>query len=88
MRPRQELQAAMLSLDGNFLHVDGQGDSSATKEKQEPFRHNPCLECYIDVVVLRHPVTGSVPKVAKNTSKSMLNVGDGIGFYPTQPSAY
>jgi carbamoyl-phosphate synthase/aspartate carbamoyltransferase/dihydroorotase len=77
-------QAAMMRLGGNFLHVDGQGNSSAAKKKESLEDTIKCLECYVDVVVLRHPVTGSVPQVANATSKPLLNAGDGIGEHPTQ----
>jgi carbamoyl-phosphate synthase/aspartate carbamoyltransferase/dihydroorotase len=77
-------QAAMMRLGGNFLHVDGQGNSSAGKKKESLEDTIKCLECYVDAVVLRHPVTGSVPQVAKATTKPLLNAGDGIGEHPTQ----
>jgi carbamoyl-phosphate synthase/aspartate carbamoyltransferase/dihydroorotase len=83
-RTSSSFQAAMMRLGGNFLHVDGQGNSSAAKKKESLEDTIRCLECYVDVVVLRHPVTGSVPKVAKSTMKPMLNAGDGIGEHPTQ----
>lgn len=77
-------QAAMMRLGGKFLHVDGQGNSSAAKKKESLEDTIRCLECYADVVVLRHPVTGSVPKVAMATAKPLLNAGDGTGEHPTQ----
>ena len=77
-------QAAMMRLGGNFLHVDGQGNSSAAKKKETLEDTIRCLECYVDAIVLRHPVTGSVPKVVQATTKPLLNAGDGIGEHPTQ----
>jgi len=77
-------QAAMMRLGGKFLHVDGQGNSSAEKKKESLEDTIRCLECYVDAVVLRHPVTGSVPQVAQFTTKPLLNAGDGIGEHPTQ----
>ena len=77
-------QAAMMRLGGKFLHVDGQGNSSAAKKKESLEDTIRCLECYVDVVVLRHPVTGSVPNVASACQKPLLNAGDGIGEHPTQ----
>lgn len=83
-RTSGSFQAAMMRLGGKFLHVDGQGNSSAAKKKESLSDTIRCLECYVDVVVLRHPATGSVPKVAKIAAKPMLNCGDGIGEHPTQ----
>ena len=77
-------QAAMMRLGGKFLHVDGQGNSSAAKKKESLEDTIKCLECYVDVVVLRHPVTGSVPNVCQATTKPLLNAGDGINEHPTQ----
>jgi aspartate carbamoyltransferase len=77
-------QAAMMRLGGKFLHVDGQGNSSAAKKKESLEDTIRCLECYVDAVVLRHPVTGSVTQVAHATTKPVLNAGDGIGEHPTQ----
>lgn len=83
-RTSGSFQAAMMRLGGKFLHVDGQGNSSAAKKKESLEDTIRCLECYVDVVVLRHPLTGSVPKVAMSTTKPLLNAGDGIGEHPTQ----
>mmetsp|Transcript_13590 Transcript_13590/g.31864 ORF Transcript_13590/g.31864 Transcript_13590/m.31864 type:complete len:333 (-) Transcript_13590:234-1232(-) len=77
-------QAAMMRLGGKFLHVDGQGNSSAAKKKESLADTIRCIECYADAIVLRHPVTGSVPKVVEATTKPVLNGGDGIGEHPTQ----
>jgi aspartate carbamoyltransferase len=77
-------QAAVMRLGGKFLHVDGQGNSSAGQKKESLEDTIRCLECYVDAVVLRHPVTGSVTQVAQSTSKPILNAGDGIGEHPTQ----
>jgi len=77
-------QAAMVRLGGTFLHVDGQGNSSAAKKKESLSDTIRCLECYVDAIVLRHPETGSVPQVVQSTTKPVLNAGDGIGEHPTQ----
>ena len=77
-------QAAMMRLGGKFLHVDGQGNSSAAKKKESLEDTIRCLECYVDAIVLRHPETGSVPRVVQTTTKPLLNAGDGIGEHPTQ----
>ena len=77
-------QAAIMRLGGTFIHVDGQGNSSAAKKKESLEDTIKCLECYVDALVLRHPETGSVPKVSQVTNKPLLNAGDGIGEHPTQ----
>ena len=42
------------------------------------------LECYADVIVLRHPETGSAAIAAKAAHKPVINAGDGTGEHPTQ----
>jgi aspartate carbamoyltransferase len=42
------------------------------------------LECYADVIVLRHPEVGSAAIAAKAARKPVLNAGDGVGEHPTQ----
>eukprot|EP00980_Cylindrotheca_fusiformis_P026159 scaffold15472_cov117-Cylindrotheca_fusiformis.AAC.23 len=83
-RTSGSFQAAMMRLGGKFLHVDGQGNSSAAKKKETLADTIRCIGCYADAVVLRHPVTGSVPEVSKLITKPLLNAGDGIGEHPTQ----
>ena len=81
-------QTAMMRLGGTFIHVDGSagGNSSAGKKGESLEDTVRCLECYADVTVLRHPVTGSVPGLALGdaTTKPVINAGDGVGEHPTQ----
>ncbi|MFN3492026.1 MAG: aspartate carbamoyltransferase, partial [Anaerolineales bacterium] len=42
------------------------------------------LECYADVIVLRHPETGSAAIAAKASKKPVINAGDGVCEHPTQ----
>lgn len=77
-------QAAVMRLGGKFIHVDGQGNSSANKKGETLEDTIRCLECYTDATVLRHPVHGSVGKVIAMSAKPVLNAGDGVGEHPTQ----
>mmetsp|Transcript_42940 Transcript_42940/g.48766 ORF Transcript_42940/g.48766 Transcript_42940/m.48766 type:complete len:337 (-) Transcript_42940:182-1192(-) len=77
-------QAAMKRLGGDVIHVDGQGNSSAGKKGESLSDTIRCLECYVDMTVLRHPIKGSIGTVARNSLKPILNAGDGIGEHPTQ----
>ncbi|MFZ6034684.1 MAG: aspartate carbamoyltransferase [Patescibacteria group bacterium] len=42
------------------------------------------LEQYCDVIVIRHPVKGTLEKAADAASVPVINAGDGIGEHPTQ----
>lgn len=77
-------QAAAQRLGASNIHVDGQGNTSAGKKGESLQDTIRCLECYTDVIVLRHPTTGSVGSVMATAKKPILNAGDGIGEHPTQ----
>jgi aspartate carbamoyltransferase len=42
------------------------------------------LECYADVIVLRHPEVGASELAAQYARKPVINAGDGVGEHPTQ----
>lgn len=42
------------------------------------------LEQYCDVLVIRHPLKGTLEKAASAASVPVINAGDGIGEHPTQ----
>mmetsp|Transcript_13333 Transcript_13333/g.20308 ORF Transcript_13333/g.20308 Transcript_13333/m.20308 type:complete len:341 (-) Transcript_13333:164-1186(-) len=77
-------QAAMKRLGGDIIHVDGGGNTSASKKGESLSDTIRCLECYVDMTVLRHPVKGSISLVAENSAKPVINAGDGVGEHPTQ----
>lgn len=77
-------QVAMSRLGGKFVHIDASGSTSSTKKGESLVDTVKCIEQYCDVVVLRHFQEGSVPNVALNASKPLINAGDGIGEHPTQ----
>ena len=59
--------------------------SSSSAKKGETLSDTiKCLECYCDVLVLRHPVKGSAEAAARAASIPVLNAGDGTGEHPTQ----
>jgi hypothetical protein len=66
--------------------VRAQVDSSSSSAKKGETLSDTikCLECYCDVLVLRHPVKGSADEAAAAASIPVLNAGDGTGEHPTQ----
>jgi carbamoyl-phosphate synthase/aspartate carbamoyltransferase/dihydroorotase len=63
--------AAMMRLGGQVIPVS---ESSSSSQKGETLSDTiRCLECYADVLVLRHPVKGSVAEAAKVASKPIIN---------------
>ena len=72
----------MLRLGGVLVPVTG-STSSATKGEtlNDTIK---CLECYSDVIVLRHPQEGAAKIAAAATDKPVINAGDGVGEHPSQ----
>jgi len=81
-RTNCSFQAAMLRMGGTVIPVDS---SSSSAKKGETLSDTiKCLECYCDILVLRHPVKGSADEAATAASIPVLNAGDGTGEHPTQ----
>src|SRR3970282_1583386 len=82
-RTSSSFTAAMERLGGSVIPINEVKYSSVTKGETlaDTVR---TLECYADVVVLRHPETGSAACAAKAARKPVINAGDGTGEHPTQ----
>ncbi|MCJ7624383.1 MAG: aspartate carbamoyltransferase [Anaerolineaceae bacterium] len=82
-RTSASFTAAMERLGGSVIPINEVKYSSVSKGESLPDTVRT-LECYADVIVLRHPEIGSVALAAKFTEKPIINAGDGIGEHPTQ----
>merc|ERR1719230_617058 len=81
-RTNCSFQTAMLRLGGQVISVN---ESSSSVAKGETLSDTVrCLECYSDILVLRHPKAGAAAEAAAAMSKPLLNAGDGVGEHPTQ----
>lgn len=82
-RTASSFHCAMLRLGGQVLPVQDVANSSVSKGEtlEDTVR---CLQCYTDVIVLRHPQMGSAARAAKVLNVPLLNAGDGVGEHPTQ----
>jgi aspartate carbamoyltransferase len=82
-RTSSSFTAAMERLGGSAIPINEVKYSSVTKGESltDTVR---TLECYADVIVLRHPETGSAAIAAKAARKPVINAGDGTGEHPTQ----
>ena len=82
-RTSSSFKAAIERLGGSVIPINEVRYSSVTKGESltDTVR---TLECYADVIVLRHPETGSAAIAAKAARKPVINAGDGIGEHPTQ----
>lgn len=82
-RTSSSFTSAMERLGGSVIPINEVRYSSVTKGESltDTVR---TLECYADVIVLRHPETGSAAIAAKAARKPVINAGDGTGEHPTQ----
>ena len=82
-RTSSSFTASMERLGGSVIPINEVKYSSVTKGESltDTVR---TLECYADVIVLRHPETGSAAIAAKAARKPVINAGDGTGEHPTQ----
>jgi aspartate carbamoyltransferase len=75
--------AAIERLGGSAIPINEVRYSSVAKGESLPDTVRT-LECYSDVIVLRHPETGAAATAAKYCRKPIINAGDGTGEHPTQ----
>ena len=82
-RTSSSFTAAMERLGGSVIPINEVRYSSVSKGESLPDTVRT-LECYADVIVLRHPEVGSAALAAKHAKKPVINAGDGVGEHPTQ----
>lgn len=82
-RTSSSFTAAMERLGGSVIPINEVKYSSVSKGESLPDTVRT-LECYADVLVLRHPEIGSAALAAKYARKPVINAGDGVGEHPTQ----
>ena len=82
-RTSSSFTSAMERLGGSVIPINEVKYSSVSKGESlaDTVR---TLECYADVIVLRHPEVGSAALAAQYARKPIINAGDGIGEHPTQ----
>jgi aspartate carbamoyltransferase len=82
-RTSSSFTSAMERLGGSVIPINEVRYSSVSKGESLPDTVRT-LECYSDVIVLRHPEIGSAALAAKYARKPIINAGDGAGEHPTQ----
>ncbi len=82
-RTSSSFTSAMERLGGSVIPINEVRYSSVSKGESLPDTVRT-LECYADVIVLRHPEVGASVLAAKYARKPIINAGDGIGEHPTQ----
>ncbi len=82
-RTSSSFTSAMERLGGSVIPINEVRYSSVSKGESLPDTIRT-LECYADVIVLRHPEVGASALAAHYARKPVINAGDGVGEHPTQ----
>jgi len=82
-RTSSSFTSAMERLGGSVIPISEVKYSSVSKGESLPDTVRT-LECYADVIVLRHHEIGAAAIAAKYAKKPIINAGDGAGEHPTQ----
>jgi aspartate carbamoyltransferase catalytic subunit len=82
-RTSSSFMAAMQRLGGQVIPITSVQYSSVIKGESLPDTVRT-LECYADVIVLRHHEIGAAALAARYASCPIINAGDGAGEHPTQ----
>ncbi|MGA2110959.1 MAG: aspartate carbamoyltransferase [Anaerolineales bacterium] len=82
-RTSSSFLSAMERMGGSVIPISEVRYSSVAKGESLPDTVRT-LECYADVIVLRHPELGSAAIAAQYARKPVINAGDGSGEHPTQ----
>ena len=81
-RTCSSFSAAMLHLGGTYIVVN---ESNSSMKKGETLKDTMlCMQSYVDIIALRHPLKGSASEVSLFLNKPLINAGDGAGEHPTQ----
>ena len=82
-RTRLSMEAAMLELGGSVIGFSSADSSSAAKGESitDTIR---TVQCYADIIAIRHPKEGAARVAASAASVPVINCGDGGHEHPTQ----
>ena len=82
-RTRLSFESAMLSLGGKVLGFSSANSSSAAKGESVSDTVRT-VECYADIIAMRHPKEGAATVAASKVDCPLINAGDGGHQHPTQ----
>lgn len=82
-RTRLSFEAAMLELGGSVLGFSSADSSSASKGESVADTVRT-VQCFADIIAMRHPKEGAAQVAANAASVPVINAGDGGHQHPTQ----
>lgn len=82
-RTRLSFESAMIELGGSVIGFSSATDSSVSKGESVADTVRT-VECFADIIAMRHPKEGAPFVAAQNVSIPVINAGDGGHNHPTQ----
>ena len=82
-RTRLSFESAMIELGGNVIGFS-ESSSSSTAKGESVSDTVKTVECYSDIIVMRHPKEGAPFVASTKTTVPIINAGDGGHNHPTQ----
>ncbi|EKE14977.1 MAG: aspartate carbamoyltransferase catalytic subunit [uncultured bacterium] len=76
--------AAVKRLGGQTIEYQNPLQTSSVVKGETIEDTTKMMEQYCDAIVMRHPIAGTLKKVAEIADVPVINAGDGIGEHPTQ----
>jgi len=76
--------AAVKRLGGQTIEYQNPLQTSSVVKGETIEDTTKMMEQYCDAIVMRHPIAGTLKKVADVSDVPVVNAGDGIGEHPTQ----
>ncbi len=76
--------AAVKRLGGQTIEYQNPLETSSVVKGETIEDTTKMMEQYCDAIVMRHPIAGTLRKVAEVSDIPVINAGDGIGEHPTQ----
>jgi aspartate carbamoyltransferase catalytic subunit len=83
-RTRLSFEAAALKLGAKIISAENATENSSAHKGESIEDTTKILCSYADIVIIRHPVSGTLEKAAKVATKPLINAGDGNSQHPTQ----
>ena len=83
-RTRLSFETAVLKLGGEVISSENAEANSSAYKGETIEDTTRMLNCYADIIVIRHPKMGTALKAAAVSSKPVINAGDGANEHPTQ----
>lgn len=83
-RTRLSFETAALKLGAKVISAENAMENSSA-HKGETIEDTTKILCsYADIIVIRHPVAGTLEKASKVSTKPLINAGDGSNQHPSQ----